>query len=151
VLKTAELVEVLRAALQPLSAQVEQALVSGSVARQNDTARSDVNLLVVGQDLACDALLAALEGAGQTLRHKVNPALCTEADLRTRRASDTAFIQHVLQHVMQQLMQHVIQPPDSMCDTALASLGNGAERARATRRVMAHRWRAFDMLAQTLD
>jgi hypothetical protein len=117
------------------------------VARQNDTARSDVNLLVVGQDLACDALLAALEGAGQTLRRKGNPALCTEADLRTRRASDTAFIQHVMQRVM----QHAIQPPNSMCDTALASLGNGAERARATRRVMAHRWRAFDMLAQTLD
>jgi len=147
VLKTAELAEVLRAALQPLSAQVEQALVSGSVARQNDTAQSDVNLLVVGQDLACDALLASLEGAGQTLRRKGNPALCTEADLRTRRASDTAFIQHVMQRVM----QHVIQPPDNMCDTALASLGNGAGRARATRRVMAHRWRAFDMLAQTLD
>lgn len=146
-LKTAELAEVLRAALQPLSAQAEQALVSGSVARQNDTARSDVNLLVVGQDLACDALLAALEGAGQTLRRKGNPALCTEADLRTRRASDTAFIQHVMQRVM----QHAIQPPNSMRDTALASLGNGAGRARATRRVMAHRWRAFDMLAQTLD
>ena len=146
-LKTAELAEVLRAALQPLSAQVEQALVSGSVARQNDTAQSDVNLLVVGQDLACDALLAGLEGAGQTLRRKGNPALCTEADLRTRRASDTAFIQHVMQRVM----QHVIQPPNSMRDRALASLGNGAGRARATRRVMAHRWRAFDMLAQTLD
>lgn len=96
-LKTLGLVEVLRAALQRLRAQIEQAFVFGSVARQDDTAQSDVDLLVVSEDLACGELLAALEGAGQTLRRKVHPAICTSADLRTRRAVGNALIQRVMQ------------------------------------------------------
>lgn len=97
VLKTLGLADVFSAALQPLSAQVEQAFVFGSIVRQKDTAQSHVDLLVVSEDLAYGELLAALEGASQTLRRKVNPALYTSADFRTRRASDNAFIQRVMQ------------------------------------------------------
>lgn len=47
--KTSGVADVLRSALAPLSAQIELALVFGSVARGEETARSDVDVLVVGQ------------------------------------------------------------------------------------------------------
>src|SRR5690606_1992095 len=47
VLKTMGLADVLRAALVPLAAQIDRAFVYGSVARQQDTAHSDIDLMVV--------------------------------------------------------------------------------------------------------
>lgn len=97
VLKTMGLADVLRAALAPLAPQIEQAFVFGSIARQQDTAQSDVDLLVVSDALSYGEVFAALEGASQTLGRTINPALYSAADFRTRQAGDNAFINRVMQ------------------------------------------------------
>lgn len=96
VLKTMGLADVLRTALAPLATQIEQAFVFGSIAKQQDTARSDVDLLVVSAQLSYGEVLAALETASQTLGRTINPALYTPADFRARRLRDNAFIQRVM-------------------------------------------------------
>ena len=97
VLKTMGVADVLRAALAPLAAQIEQAFVYGSVARQQDTAHSDVDLMVVSRGLSYGELFGALEAATQTLGRTVNPTLYTPDDIAKRIAQDNAFVSRVLQ------------------------------------------------------
>jgi predicted nucleotidyltransferase len=96
VLKTVGLADVLRAALAPLADQVAAAFVYGSVARQQDTAGSDVDVLIVSDALGYAEVFSALEGAAQTLGRTINPTLYTRAELARRRAQDNAFVTRVL-------------------------------------------------------
>ncbi len=97
VLKTMGLADVLRAALAPLSAQIEIAFVFGSIAKQQDNARSDIDLMVVSDTLGYADLLSALEVASRRLERTINPALYSTADFRARRDSGNAFIDRVMQ------------------------------------------------------
>ena len=96
VLKTVGLADVLRAALAPLEDQVAAAFVYGSVARQQDTAASDVDVLIVSDALGYAEVFGALESAAQTLGRTINPTLYTRAELARRRAQDNAFVTRVL-------------------------------------------------------
>ena len=99
VLKTVGLADVLRTALAPLAGQVEAAFVYGSVAKQQDTAQSDIDVLIVSTPLAnlgYADVFAALDGAATQLARKVNPTLYTPADLAKRIENDNAFITKVL-------------------------------------------------------
>lgn len=96
VLKTMGLADVLRAALAPLATHIEQAFVFGSIAKQQDTAASDVDLLIVSKDLGYGEALAALESASQTLGRTINPSLYTPVDFKARRQRDNAFITRVM-------------------------------------------------------
>ena len=96
VLKTVGLADVLRAALAPLEDQVAAAFVYGSVARQQDTAASDVDVLIVSDALGYAEVFSALEGPAQTLGRSINPTLYTRAELARRRAQDNAFVTRVL-------------------------------------------------------
>ena len=97
VLKTMGLGDVLRAALVPLGTQIDAAFVYGSVARQQDTAHSDIDLMIVSRSLGYADLFGALESAIATLGRKVNPTLYTPADLAKRIQQDNAFVTRVLQ------------------------------------------------------
>jgi len=97
VLKTMGLADVLRAALAPLAPQIARAFVFGSIAKQQDTAESDVDLLVVSDTLGYGDVFAALEGASQTLGRTINPALYSAADFQARLQGDNAFINRVMQ------------------------------------------------------
>lgn len=97
VLKTMGLADVLRDALAPLAMQIEQAFVFGSIAKQQDTAKSDVDLLVVSDTLGYGDVFGALEVASQTLGRTINPALYAAADFSARLQGDNAFINRVMQ------------------------------------------------------
>ena len=83
-------------ALAPLEDHVAAAFVYGSVARQQDTAASDVDVLIVSDALGYAEVFGALEGAAQTLGRTINPTLYTRAELARRRAQDNAFVTRVL-------------------------------------------------------
>lgn len=95
VLKTSGLVDVLRAALLPLAAQIASAFVYGSVAKQQDTAGSDIDLMVVSDTLSYAEVFSALEAATATLGRTVNPTLYSRKELDNRMRSDNAFIKRV--------------------------------------------------------
>jgi predicted nucleotidyltransferase len=97
VLKTLGLADALRYALAPLATQIELAFVYGSVARQQDTAHSDVDVMIVSPNLAYGEVFGALESATQALARKVNPTLYTPADWAKRIDTDSAFVTRVLQ------------------------------------------------------
>jgi predicted nucleotidyltransferase len=97
VLKTMGLADVLRTALMPLAPQIAVAFVYGSMAKQQDTAASDVDLLLVSDTLGYGDVFASLEAASQTLSRTINPALYTAADFKARQQGDNAFINRVMQ------------------------------------------------------
>ena len=96
VLKTSGLADVLRAALAPLTGQIGAAFVYGSVAKKQDTAKSDVDLMVVSDSLTYADLFAALEEAFNRLGRKVNPTVYSTQELAKRRKQGNAFVTRVL-------------------------------------------------------
>ena len=97
VLKTMGLADVLRAALLPLAAQIEAAFVYGSVAKQQDTAHSDIDVLIISPGLGYADVFSVLESATTTLGRKINPTLYTPVDVAKRIQSDNAFVTRVWQ------------------------------------------------------
>ena len=97
VLKTMGLADVLRAALAPLASQIDGAFIYGSVARQQDTAQSDVDVMIVSSTLGYGEVFGALEGATVSLGRKVNPTLYAPADWAARVKNDNAFVTRVWQ------------------------------------------------------
>ena len=97
VLKTMGLADVLRAALKPLEAQITAGFVYGSVAKQQDTAQSDIDVLIVSSTLGYADVFGALENATTQLGRKVNLTLYMPDDIAKRIAQDNSFITRVLQ------------------------------------------------------
>jgi predicted nucleotidyltransferase len=91
VIKTSGLVEPLQAALQPLAKHIEAAFVYGSVAKGSDTASSDIDLMIIADDLAYGDIYKALQKAEDKLRRPVNPNLMTTREWRRKSADESAF------------------------------------------------------------
>ncbi len=96
VLKTSGLADVLRNALAPLAAQISAAFVYGSVAKAQDTAQSDIDLLVVSDSLSYAELYTVLEQATSRLGRPVNPTVYSRQELAKRVRTNNAFIKRVL-------------------------------------------------------
>ena len=94
--KTMGLAEPLRAALAPLAGRIRAAFVYGSVAKRQDTASSDIDLMLVSDDLSYPELYLAAEGLSQSLGRKLNPTIYTPKELAQRIERGDAFIQRVL-------------------------------------------------------
>ena len=95
VMKTVAIADVLREALAPLQSSVRAAFVYGSVAKGTDTAKSDVDLLIVGDLQYADIFNIATE-AEQRLGRKLNPRIVAPADFEKDRRGDS-FLSRVLQ------------------------------------------------------
>jgi predicted nucleotidyltransferase len=94
--KTVGLAEPLRNALAPLAKKVRAVFVYGSVAKRQDTASSDIDLLVLSDELSYGDVFAVLEDAGQRLGRAVNPTILTHHEFRKRVKRKDAFLTRVL-------------------------------------------------------
>ena len=98
--KTVGLAEPLRAALAPLAARIRAAFVYGSVAKREDTVSSDIDLMLISDDLAYADLYAALEDVSTRLGRTVNPTIYTPQELAKRAKRKDAFVTRVLAQPM---------------------------------------------------
>ena len=94
--KTVGLEEPLKVAVGSLAGTVRLALVYGSVAKRLDTSASDVDVLIVADEVTLEDVYAALSVAEQQLDRKVNPTLYTSEEFDRRRARGNAFLKRVL-------------------------------------------------------
>lgn len=94
--KTVGLAEPLREALVPLASKIAAAFVYGSVAKRQDTAASDIDLMLISDTVGYADVFAVLEEVGARLGRPVNPTLMTRKELAKRRAGDSAFVTRVL-------------------------------------------------------
>lgn len=91
VLKTFGLAAPLREALAPFAPRIRAAFVYGSVARGAETARSDIDLMVVADGLSYADLYEALQGAESTLARRVDLKLNTPQEWKRKLAADHSF------------------------------------------------------------
>jgi len=97
VVKTFGLADVLRAALLPLATQIRFAFIYGSVAKNQDTASSDIDLMVISDSLAYADIFTAVEQASQHLGRTVNPTVYTSQAFAQRVEQGSAFVTRVLE------------------------------------------------------
>jgi len=96
VLKTVGLAEPLKAALSAMRSPVKLAIVYGSIAKGSDTASSDIDLLIVSDELTLERLYTALAPAERELARRISPTLYTTEEFRRRRKTQDSFITKVL-------------------------------------------------------
>jgi predicted nucleotidyltransferase len=94
--KTSGIVEPLRAALAPLEERIAIAFVFGSLAKGKDRAGSDIDLLVVSDDLSYQEVYPVLETAEAALARKIDPTVLTRAEWQRKSARDDSFAARVL-------------------------------------------------------
>lgn len=94
--KTLGVEPILRAALLPLAPSLKLALVFGSVAKQTDTAQSDIDVMLVGENLLLSRILDLLIPLEAVLGRKINPTCYTPAEFERRRAETDSFVNRVL-------------------------------------------------------
>lgn len=90
--KTVGLAEPLRRALGPLSDQIRVAFVYGSVAKGTDTAGSDIDLMIIADDLSYAEAFAGLQEAETVIGRPVSPNILTLLEWRERRAQQSHFV-----------------------------------------------------------
>jgi hypothetical protein len=94
--KTVGLAEPLRAALAPLAPQIKAAFVYGSVAKKEDTASSDIDLMLVSDTLSFADAILALQAATELLGKEVNPNIFTPQDFTKRLKEGSSFVSRVM-------------------------------------------------------
>jgi len=94
--KTVGLEVPLRTAVDSLPGTVILAMIYGSVAKRTDTAASDIDLLIVSDDLTLEDVYAALAPAEELLDRRVSPTLYTIREYNQRRDRKNPFLMRVL-------------------------------------------------------
>jgi predicted nucleotidyltransferase len=95
VVKTMGLAGPLQEALAPFGDRIQAAFVYGSIAKRTDTAQSDIDLMVLCDDLAYSDLYSALQEAEATLHRPVHVSLMTPAEWRHKLATGNPFVTKV--------------------------------------------------------
>lgn len=94
--KTLGVEPLLREALGPLAPQLEVAFIYGSVAKGTDTAKSDIDVMLVGKNLLLAKILELVVPLEAQLGRKINPTLLTPAEFKRRREERDSFVNRVL-------------------------------------------------------
>lgn len=94
--KTCGVPAMLMQSLEPLRSKLSQAIVYGSVAKQEDTSESDIDLMLVGMDLTLAEVLQHLQPAENILGRKINPTCYTLKEFEQRRVDPNSFVNKVL-------------------------------------------------------
>jgi len=93
--KTIGVFGVLRVTLRPLSKKIIAAFVYGSVAREQETAHSDVDLMVVGK-ATLEEVLSRLSTAEKGIGRSINPTVYSLAEFKSKLAAGNHFLNSVL-------------------------------------------------------
>jgi len=84
------------AALEPLADKIEVAFIYGSVAKGADRSDSDIDLMVVADDIRLEDLFAILAPVEQLLDRPISPTLLSNKEFAKRRKSDGSLVARVL-------------------------------------------------------
>jgi len=88
-------VDVLRQALEGFREEIDAAFVFGSFARQDETAASDIDLVIIG-DVDPVSLHGAMAQAEEVVRRTINYSLVSREEYAGRREEEVGFLARVL-------------------------------------------------------
>ena len=97
IVKTFGVADVLRDELAPLAARIRAAFIYGSIAKGGDTSSSDVDVMVIADELSYSDLCSAATRAERRLGRKVNPTIQSRAELNRKLDRREALVSRVLE------------------------------------------------------
>jgi len=95
--KTFGIADVIRAVLAPVFEQIDLAFIYGSIAKGEDTASSDIDLLVITESLTYTDLMTVLTDAEQSLGRPINPSIYTAGQIKEKLKQKNAFLTRVME------------------------------------------------------
>lgn len=95
--KTFGVGDIVRKALTPLSDHIKQAFIYGSVAKGEAHAGSDIDLMLIGDELSYSDIMELLAPAEEQLQRTINPTLYSVSDFEKRFQERQSFITRVLE------------------------------------------------------
>lgn len=93
--KTLGVFQLLRSALAPLASRIVLAFVYGSMARREEKAESDVDLMIVG-DVTFDDVLAQLTSVERAIGRSINPTIYSPNEFKLKLQSGNHFLRSVV-------------------------------------------------------
>lgn len=95
--KTFGVVDIIKAALVSLLPKLSRSFIYGSVAQGTEHAGSDIDLMLVGDDISYSEVMDLLAPAEKQLGRTINPTLYTVAEFTDRKTNHQPFIQRVME------------------------------------------------------
>ncbi len=96
IIKTVGIADPLREALAPLAGRIRLAFIYGSIAKGSDTAKSDIDLMIVADNLTLEKIFRVLAPVEKRLARPINPTLYSSTEYQGLRAGNNAFLAKVL-------------------------------------------------------
>ena len=94
--KTFGLADVLRKELGQLRGDIELAFIYGSIAKGIDKANSDIDLMIVSEQLDYSELLSSVASIETNIGRLINPTIYTVKELKEKIQTDNSFVTRVL-------------------------------------------------------
>lgn len=94
--KTFGIADVLKEALLPVDKKIDVAFVYGSVARGEESAKSDIDVMLIGNKLSYGEVVDLLLPVEGKLGRPVNPTLYTPKQIRDKLKAGDSFVTRVL-------------------------------------------------------
>ncbi len=94
--KTFGVARVLNEALTPLEDRIRVAFIFGSVAKGTETSMSDVDVMVVGEELSLSDIVSAIAQAQRVLGREINPSVYPTEEFYRKLAEGHHFISSVV-------------------------------------------------------
>jgi predicted nucleotidyltransferase len=93
--KTVNVTEPLKKSFERFASGIQSAFVFGSVAKGSDTADSDIDILVIGDDLNYSDLYSAAQEAELTLKRPVHPLFMSSQDWQRHTLDDGSVMNKI--------------------------------------------------------
>lgn len=95
--KTFGVADVICEALKPLDKNIELAFIYGSIAKGADTQSSDIDLMLIGQDLSYGGVVELLLPTEESLQRTINPSIYEKDDYIAKLNSGNSFVTRVME------------------------------------------------------
>jgi predicted nucleotidyltransferase len=92
IIKTVGLVDPLQGALKLFSAKIKVAFIYGSIARGSDTAKSDIDIMIIGYNISYSEIYNAVHKVEKTLRRQINPNIMSATEWQQKLSDKNSFI-----------------------------------------------------------
>lgn len=95
--KTFGISDVICESLSPAQHSIQYAFIYGSIAKGTDTASSDIDLMIIGDDLAYTDMMNLLMKAEKELQRPINPSIYTLKDFKEKLQQENSFLTRIMQ------------------------------------------------------
>jgi len=95
--KTFGVTDVIREALKLLDGHIKLAFIYGSIAKNTDTKASDIDLMLIGEELHYGDVIDVLIPLEESLNRSINPTILTPGEFASRLDQKSSFLVRVME------------------------------------------------------